>query len=82
MKVWVTKYALTTGIEEYEAEPCNDRMIKIRGEWSYVYFHFGHWHTDRSAAVAKAEDMRRRRIAALHKQLARLDAMKFEEMQK
>jgi hypothetical protein len=71
---YITKYALTSGIAMRRVEPVGDNMV--RDGWSY--FHKNDWHLDRAAAVARAEQMRMRRIAALKKQLQRLEALRFD----
>ncbi|MCK9549193.1 hypothetical protein [Aquamicrobium sp.] len=71
--VWISKYALSAGIEHKVVEDCGGDMVKDR--WSY--FHKGQWHHDRADAVAKAEKMRQRRISSLKKQISKLEAMKF-----
>lgn len=85
MKVYVTKYALTTGIQELEAETTGvEGMICIPADrskgWTLEQLFHGQgreWHTDRAAAVAKAETMRQAKIASVKKQLAKLEAMTF-----
>jgi hypothetical protein len=84
MKVWITKYALTVGITEEDAERCDTRpgMIKLTAEkhkWQpYVYGEGVDWHTTRESAVKRAEQMRQKKIASLRKHLAKLEAMRFE----
>lgn len=40
MKVWITKYALTTGIIETEAEECGYDMIHVPGaDVTHSYYH-------------------------------------------
>lgn len=78
MRVWVTKYALSSGIEEIEVEPCGDdgSMVKDpRGCGQYL--HRPDWHVDRDEAVRQAEHMRQRKIASLRKQLAKLELREF-----
>ena len=78
MKVWVTKYALTTGVTEHD---CIISSIK-----GYVQLEeFGDLKKlgreafgDRNAAIAKAEDMRIKKIASLRRQIAKLEALKFD----
>ncbi len=84
MKVYVTKYALTAGILEKEAEPATatEGGILVRGNktrsWSAdEYYHGRDWHTDREAAVLRAQEMRNAKIASVKKQLAKLEAMTF-----
>lgn len=79
---WVTKHALTSGIAEVQAVVCrgvSNDMISWRGSEKSLqsYAHGTEWHRTRAAAVEHANNMRRRRIESLRKQIARLEAMKF-----
>lgn len=74
-KVWVTKYALTSGIVRVSAD--------VDGKYAYgtdqyrTQYPPGTWHRDWSDAVKAARLMRDRKIASVKKQLARLEAMTF-----
>ena len=79
MKVWVTKYALTSGIEERDAEPSSDHPNMISwatGGWR-SYAHGKDWHKTREAAIERAEIMRKAKIASLRKSLANFEKLKF-----
>lgn len=81
MKVWITKYALTDGIIEEEAEPCGKDMIAVRNERalsSYFHGEGKNWHKTKESAIAKAEEMREKKIASLKKQIDKLEKIKFE----
>lgn len=75
---WVTKYALTAGIER---KPL--RIADSGYAYSLERFHVQYgpteWHQLREQAVAKAEDMRRKKIASLRKQIAKLEGLSFDE---
>lgn len=76
-KVWITKYALTSGIFEAEAEHIGGRtqMIKIDGHGSMPRFFHGEgrdWHRSAEAALGYARHLRTKRIASLEKKIARL----------
>jgi len=82
MKVWITKYALTLGIFEIEAEACvtNDDLISYRALGCMTQYFHGEgkeWHRTREAAVAKAEGMVDQKLQSLRKQIKKLEAMKF-----
>lgn len=79
MKIWVTKYALTKGILEYEAElsPNSPTMVKVPGERLSIYFHGDDWYRSKSDAIDRANDMRDARIKSLEKTLARLRRLEF-----
>ena len=77
MKVWITKYALTSGITDKEAEPC-DKYGSIKyGPMQHAQRR--QWHSNRSDALLKAEDMRLKKIASLKKNIQRLESMSFVE---
>lgn len=79
-KVWVTKYALTDGILEYEIPgpaACGAKMVTIEHKGSTFYFHDKDWHWTREDAVARAEVMRVNKIKSLKKSLAKFESWKF-----
>ena len=80
MIVWISKYALSSGITKHDA--------KIDGEWAvpgdpfapYVYFKLGRdAHATEAAAIQFAEAQRVKKIASLKKQIAKLENMRFGE---
>lgn len=79
MKIYVTKYALTAGIKEHEAE-VNGSMAVVRPigtAWVTSYYYGNDWHMTANAASIRAEEMRVAKINSLRKQLAKLEAVKF-----
>lgn len=80
MKVWITQYALTNGIEEMEAEQCdNAKMVEVRGEYTGYYHGEGkNWHRTKEGAIKRAEDMRVMKIVSLKRSIAKLEALKFQ----
>ena len=80
MRVWITKYALTTGIAEVEVEvDAATPGIAVRKLGHYwIHLHPGEWHSTIEAAIAAAKQMRQRKIISLEKQLARLRAFRFD----
>lgn len=82
-KIFVTKYALSTGIFSAEAE-CEggSDMAVIRGDRVKGYFdqylHKGDFYHDEESALRKAEEMRQKKIASLNKQLVKIEKLKFE----
>jgi hypothetical protein len=78
MKVWITKYALTRGLFEVDAE--------ITGN-GYAHFKLGGWGGStatkawtktRDEAVTVAKAMRDRKVKALKQQASRLAVLTFE----
>lgn len=78
MKAWITKYALTKGILEKEVEDCGDGMVREKENHFPTYYHGTDWHNDKQLAVAKAEEMRKKKIEALKKKIDKLEKMKFD----
>lgn len=78
MKAWITKYALTKGILEKEVEGCRDGMARESESHFPTYYHGTDWHKDKKSAIAKAEEMRKKKIASLKKKIEKLEKMKFE----
>ncbi|MFR3727660.1 hypothetical protein [Lacrimispora sp.] len=79
MKVWITKYALTSGIKEMEVEQSEDFPDIVKGKtWNDSYHGDGReWHRTYESAIAKAEEMRLKRIESLKKQIAKLEKKRF-----
>lgn len=86
MKVWITKYALTKGIIETDVyEEClgtdpSGNMISVKSNGYVSYFHGkgNDWHTTKESAIQKAEEMRKKKISSLKKQIEKLEKMRFE----
>lgn len=80
MKVWITKYALTKGVTEKNVDICGDGMVNESDNRSPVYYHGEgkDWHRTKESALAKAEEMRKKRIASLRKQIEKLEKLRFE----
>ena len=72
--IWVTKYALTRGIQKYEsAQLFADGQVAVVGD---VYFKRGEYWLDEQQAKEHAETLRQRRVSALMRELERLQAVK------
>ena len=86
MKVWITKYALTTGIEEINATNVARIDIEATGYLVIVRTKGGmpevynkkDYALNKESAIAKAEEMRQKKIVSLKKQIEKLEGMKFE----
>ena len=78
MKVWITKYALTQGIIETEAEEVSDNMIRVPGRFA-AYFHGEgkDWHKTLESAKDRAEITRYKKIQTLFLQCEKLRKLKF-----
>lgn len=76
IKVYSTKYALTSGIRLHENAELSsqDGMISV-GQCRYLHGEGKDWHRTLNGAKARAEAMRRQKIESLRKQIAKLEAM-------
>ena len=81
MKIYLTKYALTSGVEviEVERSATADDMVhwKSSSGWSQ-YAHKGEWFADKKEANADFDRRRARKLASLHKQINKIEQLKFE----
>lgn len=84
IKVWISKYALTTGLHEVEIDVYPDNgIVSVRNKDSMFYTQYYHgegkdWHKTKEEAIKKAEKMKSRKIESLKKQLEKLENMKFD----
>jgi len=75
IRAWVTKYALTEGIQLLEGN--------VRHEISFWHdarspgFFGEDWHRTPEAAIARAEEMRLAKIESLKKSIKKLEALQF-----
>lgn len=93
MKVYVTKRALIEGIIVGEATLTSQRdMVRVIGPsgvtvespWSFGPCYHGEgreWHLTLEGAIAKAEDMRDKKIDALQKQIEKLKSLRFDKVE-
>jgi hypothetical protein len=79
MKVFITKYALTSGIFSIEAQIKRDMAFYKRPTGSFTE-HAGknEWFSCQDKALERAEEMRIAKIKSLDKQIKKLSSMKFE----
>lgn len=76
---YITKYALTQGIQNFDVEDRFDispDMVR-HGSDASAYFHKGEWWRSYDEARHRAEAMRKAKIASLRKQIARLEGLTF-----
>lgn len=76
MKVYITKYALTTGMFETEAEISSSCKTIIITEKNHFY-HKPDWHESYDEAIKKANDMKNKKITDLKKQIKKLENLTF-----
>lgn len=76
--VWLSKYALSSGVTEHQAEIRDGRAYPGAPFMSFVGFQMGRdAHETRDAAIAAAEVARKKKVASLKKQLAKLESLTF-----
>ena len=81
MKVWITKYAPPGGIIESDAEVCIDTDVTsnmISCDRGYFHGEGREWHRTKESAIDKAEEMRKKKIETLKKQIEKLEKMEFK----
>ncbi len=77
MKVWISKLAIAKGV--FQCETVSEHGGKVRlPEGYFLYIPGKHMHKTKAEAIAKAEEMRIKRIASLKKQIEKLESMKFD----
>lgn len=77
--VYITKYALTTGISKHEASIADERAYPGKPFAGWVGFKIGmDAHLTEKAALATAEKMRAKQIASARKKITKLESLIFE----
>lgn len=83
---WITKHALTSGIYKARAELCRaDGMIMVKSsDPSHFdsYFHGKDWCRTEEEAIARAEQMRLKKISSLRASIAKLLSLEFKVVEK
>lgn len=83
MKVFISKYALSSGITEHEAEMRGNRAYPGAPFASFSGFDLGKdAHETLEGAIAAADASRLKKIASVKKQLAKLERMTFKGARK
>jgi hypothetical protein len=79
MKAYVSKYALSQGITEVEAETSErfPDMITWKKNGYTCYVHKGDWHLTKAEAIQHAEILREKKIKSLQKQILKLETLQF-----
>ncbi len=77
--VWITKYALTTGIHMARGEVCinvKSNMILVRdNRLGWTYFHAPFWHRTEAAALDHFGELIAAKRKSIAKSLAKLDQL-------
>ncbi|MCB4358463.1 hypothetical protein [Quatrionicoccus australiensis] len=77
IKAWVTKYSLTEGIKEVEGEVCHKISSEMLAYDKHKYAHGKDWHRTQDAAIARAEEMRKKKIESLKKSIKKMESLEF-----
>lgn len=79
-KIYVTKYALTSGVRIVSDAEVENAMATYRVNDSYYIQHAyrNDFHLTREEALIDCERRRKAKIASIDKQRKKLEAMKFE----
>ena len=78
---WVTKYALTTGIEKVYGT-CRPEYPNMFTYGQQHHAHGNEWQLTPDAAMDRAEEMRVQRIASLQRSLTKVRAKKIKIIDK
>lgn len=88
MKIWITKYALTQGIEEidlnqvkeFEMTDTGYLCFRRNGKYSFAteIYSQKEWYRTKKSAIKEAKEMRQKKIESLKKQIKKLGKMRFE----
>lgn len=81
-KAYITKYALTQGIFEADGEESSAGGFRFRFPGSYTseYVYGKDWHKTFPEALSRAEEMRKRKLASLNRQIKKLESIEFKLM--
>ena len=75
-KVWLVKYALTSGITEEVVRSTNGDRVYAENSW--CSYKIGRdVFADHGDAVKAAEALRQKKLGGLRKQIAKLEKLKF-----
>ncbi len=78
IKAWVTKCALTEGIQLVDGEVCHEISSGMLSYGAYGTAHGKDWHRTPEAALARAEEMRKAKIASLRKSIEKMERLTFK----
>jgi hypothetical protein len=77
MEIWVTKYALTSGIIKAEVEDFRNGCVIVKGGDHHMRF-CSEWYTTEREAMERAETLKKKKIKSLEKQLEKLKNIKIQ----
>lgn len=78
VKIYVTKYALTSGITEHKAKLINsDSVAVVTNKCGNQYFRGKDFHLRWTDAIERAEEMRIEKLKSLDKQIRKISSINF-----
>ena len=77
MKVYITKYSLSSGIIEAEGKDIGNGYVSVKDFYSVFKIGKDCFDTMESA-IKKAEDMRKKKISSLEKKIEEMKKLRFE----
>lgn len=77
VKAWVTKYALSEGIQTVDGEVPHNISSTMLCYGEHGTAHGNDWHRTLEAALERAEEMRKAKIKSLNRQIMKLEGMTF-----
>jgi hypothetical protein len=75
MKVWITRYALTLGIKEVEAELCDGMDSSMISLGNGEYCHTPDWYSSKEGARVRVLEMISSKLCSLEKQRKKLSKL-------
>lgn len=77
-RIWVTKHALTKGIQEVMARTIDATAYTEKyGQYVFYSGEGRDWHRTLANAISRAEDLRDAEIRRLEKKLIKINKLKF-----
>lgn len=81
MMVFITKYALTVGIEEMDVDLCEKYPGMVKTTNSQFFHGEGkEWHRTLAGAIDRADEIRVAKIASLKKSIVKMEKLDFTKV--
>lgn len=79
LEVYVTRYALTKGIQKRIVKLTHTPEMVGDSKESHLFYHGegDDWHYTLKAAIKRANEMKRKKVENLKKQLYKIEALEF-----
>lgn len=80
-QIYITKFALTRGTLEYEADERHigaDMVMIATSKGETAFFERNDWHETKAEAIEQAELMREAELKRLNKRIGKIKNMRFE----